>query len=214
MSPSWRVKPMTDFTWLRGENERKRSQFDSSWEATDRLLMREIDHLGCREVVLEMDVRPDQIRKTDGWIRADARPGTPGLRLVLDTAQRGTLEYKTDRYTKWQDNLRAIALSLENLRALNRWGVLTGEQYVGSLLELEARPMAIKAAAPRFADADEALKFLQSEQVSGIAGAAGLSTRMLWHHLVRLHHPDTSDETALWPEILEAKRVVEKAGLL
>ena len=44
----------------------------------------------------------------------------------------GPLQYATDTFTSWQDNLRAIALSLEALRAVNRYGVSRhGEQYRG-----------------------------------------------------------------------------------
>jgi len=42
------------------------------------------------------------------------------------------LGYATAEYDDWQDNLRAIALAMEALRAVDRYGVSKrGEQYQG-----------------------------------------------------------------------------------
>lgn len=46
----------------------------------------------------------------------------------------GRLAYATDMFDSWQDNVRAIALSLEALRAVERWGVSKGRQYTGFAL--------------------------------------------------------------------------------
>jgi hypothetical protein len=47
-------------------------------------------------------------------------------------SKHGPLSYPCDRYTQWQDNVRAIALSLEALRSVDRYGVTRrAEQYCG-----------------------------------------------------------------------------------
>lgn len=47
-------------------------------------------------------------------------------------SKHGPLAYATGEFDDWRDNLRAIALSLEALRAVDRYGVSKrGEQYRG-----------------------------------------------------------------------------------
>src|SRR5690606_7972875 len=79
--------------------------------------------------------------RLDGRPYADARPEHPGIILTLQS-KHGALSYPCDTYTTWQDNLRAIALALEALRKVDRYGVTKrGEQYRGFLaIEATAAP--------------------------------------------------------------------------
>lgn len=97
--------------------------------------------LGAEAVVVKLALTERDIRR-DGWPRRDARPAHPGVIIEFDS-RHGWLRYYDDQYTTWQDNLRALALSLEALRALGRWGALRGEQYVGSRPAIEAGPAGI-----------------------------------------------------------------------
>lgn len=57
-----------------------------------------------------------------------------GLRAVGVSfdSKHGPLTYETAEFATWQDNLRAIALGLEALRAVDRYGISKrGEQYRG-----------------------------------------------------------------------------------
>lgn len=109
---------------------RKASPFSSTYPATLELLERELNMLGAREAVLQLDLTEAEIR-TDGRPRANARPAHPGVVLSVETRY-GALQYATDVFDHWQDNLRAIALSLEALRRVDRYGVARrGEQYTG-----------------------------------------------------------------------------------
>ena len=81
-------------------------------------------------VVVQMALRENQIRR-DGFPRSEARPEHPGVILAFES-KFGPLKYATDRFTKWEDNIRAIALGLEALRAVDRYGITKrGEQYSG-----------------------------------------------------------------------------------
>ena len=72
---------------------------------------------------------------------ADATVEHPGVVLTAITRDHGTLIYSTDRYRaswrgvsgeSWKHNLRAIALGLEALRAVERHGIADrGQQYAG-----------------------------------------------------------------------------------
>ena len=128
MTPTYVIRPVSDRTNFTGKHQR--SQFATSWPNTERLLLSEVRHLRGRDLVIEVDVTEGDIR-LGGRIRATARPATPGVRVAFDSIH-GPLTYSTDRFTTWQDNVRAIALGLEALRKVDRYGITKrGEQYAG-----------------------------------------------------------------------------------
>lgn len=135
MTLDWRVVPIERWpgepTKRRQEHRfRTGSRRGVNWSATTDLLARELEHLRAKNILLQMAVTPRDIRK-DGWIRGDARPHHPGVILTFDS-KFGPLSYPCDTYFDWQANVRGIALALEALRAVDRYGVTRrGEQYTG-----------------------------------------------------------------------------------
>ena len=130
MSLPYVVRPLDP--WL-GPRTRfpDRSRFRSTWTDTLALLDREVEALGATSWVLQMDLREYDLRK-DGGIKANARPFSPAVRVSFTARPRGPLSFACDRYDEWQDNVRAVAKTLEALRAVDRYGVATtGEQYRG-----------------------------------------------------------------------------------
>lgn len=122
------VRPISDRTTFTGNHQR--SPFDSTWAATEQLLLREVQRLHGKNLVIEADFTERDIR-LDGRPRANARPATPAVRIAFDSIH-GPLTYATDRFTTWHDNVRAIALGLEALRKVDRYGITKrGEQYTG-----------------------------------------------------------------------------------
>lgn len=111
--------------------QRRRAPFSAGWSSTTLLLRRELDHLRAKDVVLELALREQDIR-LDGVPRAGApQPDHPGV-VVSFESMHGPLRYATDVFDRWQDNMRAIALGLEALRRVERYGIVKrGEQYVG-----------------------------------------------------------------------------------
>ena len=108
----------------------KRSQFSAGWSKTLELLERELSHLRARNIVIQADCDESQIR-LDGMLRASARMNSQGIILSFDSSH-GPLSYPCDRFDRWQDNVRAIALALEALRTVDRYGVTrNAEQYKG-----------------------------------------------------------------------------------
>ena len=132
MSAFYVVRPSD--LWLEEQTpahkRRSRYTFKASWSDTISLLEREVRHLRARDVVLQLDVAEKDIR-IDGMLRANASPNHPGVRISFDSIH-GPLTYATDSCTYWQDNVRSIALGLQALRAIDRYGVTKrGEQYAG-----------------------------------------------------------------------------------
>lgn len=109
---------------------RRESLFRAKYGDTLELLDRELEKLRATEIVLQVALEPREIR-LDGKPRADAKPSHPGIILTFKTKD-GPHSFPCDTYTTWKDNLRAIALTLEHLRAIDRFGVTKrGEQYAG-----------------------------------------------------------------------------------
>lgn len=108
------------------------SPFSAPWSSTRELLDREARHLGAREVVLETAHTPGQLTR-DGRPRAGSRPpGDPGVVVWLIGTGHGDLSYPCALTAWWEDNVRAVALALEALRKIDRYGVAnSGQQYHG-----------------------------------------------------------------------------------
>lgn len=129
MSDFFTVRPIV--LWPEPETRsRKRSPFSATYSETKALLCREVHHLGATSAVLQLAVTEADLR-LDGDLRASARPTHPGV-IVSFESRHGSLRYACDTYLSWQDNVRAIALTLEKLRAVDRYGAAKGgEQYRG-----------------------------------------------------------------------------------
>lgn len=111
--------------------QRINSRFKASYESTLGDLERELNFLNAKNVVLQIALDQKHIR-IDGSLRAGAPiPKHSGIILSFESTY-GHLTYPCDTFTNWKDNVRAITLSLEHLRAVDRYGVTKrGEQYAG-----------------------------------------------------------------------------------
>lgn len=108
------------------------SPFRATWTDTLTLIERELIMLNAprnKPWVLQLDVPESRIRK-DGGVYANTT-APPPVRVAFESRY-GPLLYTCDKFWKWQDNVRAIALSLEALRKVDRYGVAgSGQQYTG-----------------------------------------------------------------------------------
>jgi hypothetical protein len=137
--PIWPHKPTP--------NRRSSYTFRAGWQDTIDRIGYEIDRLGGSDAIIGAGFREGDIRR-DGLPRADARqPAHPGIELSFDS-RHGRLVYATDAYDDWQANARAIALGLEALRAVDRYGISSrGEQYAGWLQLETSAPSATRGRA-------------------------------------------------------------------
>lgn len=114
----------------RKAGDRRESPFSGTWQRTVDLLDRELFQLGARDVVIQGYFARGDIRM-DGFLRAGSRPTAPGI-IVSFKAKGADLSFPCDTFRQWKDNLRAIALALEALRKVERYGVTRqNEQYKG-----------------------------------------------------------------------------------
>lgn len=193
---AYTIRPISDRSAFTGKH--RRSQFDTSWPSTERLLEAEVRHLRGRNLVIEVDVTEGDLR-LDGRIRANARPSTPAVRVAFESADHGPLTYATDRFTTWQDNVRAVALGLEALRKVDRYGITKrGEQYRGF------RAIgASSGSSSSHMTADDAADVLTQY------GAGEVDPERAWRKARAATHPDRhgGDQT-LWDRVEQAARVL------
>jgi hypothetical protein len=198
----WQIRPLVTWTDPVTGNRRGSHLFRAGWPATLDLLLREFDYLdGTGPIVVQVDAQQSDIR-ADGRLKARARVGFPGV-VVSFASRFGPLRYATDAYEQqysgtlagWQANVRAIALALEALRAVDRYGVTRrGEQYQG----WTALPAAHAQGSRYFTDPGEALAWMK--RCAG-ADATG-DPKALYKLLGRRMHPDMPGGNAeLWERL-------------
>lgn len=107
----------------------KRSQFQSAYGKTLRDLDYELSRLRVVDVTIQAGFPADKIR-LDGWPYGKVVPEHPAVVLQF---RRGAdiLSFSSLKYASFEENLRAITLTLAALRAVDRYGVVEGEQYAG-----------------------------------------------------------------------------------
>ena len=108
----------------------KNSQFRAKYLATLDMLEDELNKLGAKLITIQAGYKIADIRN-DGWPRASAKPEHPACVLQFKDRKGQQLAFRASKYTAFEDNLRAIAMTLESLRAVDRYGVVEGEQYAG-----------------------------------------------------------------------------------
>lgn len=123
---------------LRSSYERKRAPFKASHTGTLRMLESELKQINAESVVVQLAIDANQFT-IEGRPYAQARSQHPGVivsftkRVRTKTGvSRFPLSFPCDTYQTWESNLRAIALALRALRAVDRYGVTqNAEQYTG-----------------------------------------------------------------------------------
>lgn len=192
----YEIRPLGTWTGPATE-DRPFCRFRADWTSTLDLLARETEHLGAELVVLQVDVRDGDIRR-DGMLAARARVGFPGVRVSF-TSIWGPQTYATDRYDDWRDNVRAIALSLEALRAVNRYGVSqSGEQYRGWTAIGNGQTAMT---------ADEALLLL-AEGANLSASVVRMDPQAAYRVAARRHHPDAGGSDDAFQRIAAARDIL------
>jgi hypothetical protein len=204
--PNARFRPIEQWPGkLRHWTERERSRFRAPWSKTLTLLRRELEHLDARTIVLQVAMREGDIRQ-DGYPRANAKAEHPGVILAFES-RHGPLSYAVDTYDDWQDNIRAIALALEALRAVDRYGVTRrGEQYRGwQAIEAPANGKMTAEQAARFIAEQSGIRLDASEvrQHGGMRADA-------YRAAARRLHPDAGGSHEAFTRLQEAKRVLDE----
>lgn len=211
------VRPLT--TWpgdLTPDYKRVRAQFSATLRKTLIDLDRELRHLGCKHAVMEVAIGAEDFR-LDGRPRAQARARHPGVVLSLPATNVGPLRYATDVFLTWQDNLRAIALGMDALRRVDRYGITKrGEQYAG----FRALPSGSGAGPEGGMTRDYAADLIAHAASWGGVVYDGPRVRddpderrEAFRRAARKAHPDAGGDRAFWDTIEQARRVLNGRGV-
>lgn len=201
------VRPISDRTPFGGDQ--KSNPFRATWRETLKLLDVELGYLEAVDIVLEVDADERHIR-VDGMLRADARVNSGAVRLAFDSIH-GPLTYATDRFygaysndpPDWQINVRAIALGLEALRKIERYGIVKRDEQYAGFKQLGAG----RAMPPSHMTTDVA-----TETIRHFADRGDMPVDQRLLELARRKtHPDQGGKLVDWHKVGDAGRVL---GLL
>jgi hypothetical protein len=131
-------RPIKDWPVGWPSDEWRHSPFKAGWGDTRVLLDREVEKLGADSATIQLDIRESAVR-IDGGLKEGSKVAYRGAILVVESADYGTLSYPCDAFgtfrlgnESWRENVRAIALGLEALRKVERYGIANrGQQYAG-----------------------------------------------------------------------------------
>lgn len=205
--------------------ERKNSPFRTGYRETLKLLDFELEKLNARSPVLIQSYHRERDIRIDGLLRPDAqKPDSPGVIITGDVwipdgtfNEQGAplgkyrpISFPCDKFFDWKDNLRAIALSLEALRKVDRYGVTkSGEQYRGW------------TALPPAPSTDS--KMTEDEAAIFIAGHSGVATVVVlksrdglesaYRAAARKLHPDAGGKDSDFVRLGQAVELLRKRFL-
>lgn len=185
----------------------KRSTFTSTLKLLDReLRMISANGILCQLAISLMDLT------RDGQIRANASPKHPGVILSFRKPVqrpgremiRVPLNFPCDRFTHWQDNLRAIAIALEDLRRIDRYGVTqNGQQYFGFKSLPPPGPTHEK-----IETVEDAARFVANGNADTVIKSAD-AWRQAYRERAAKAHPDAGGLPDDWERLQAAKTLLD-----
>lgn len=187
---------------------RTSSQFKAHYNATLDLLDRELEHAGASGVAVQLAVAEQDIA-ANGNLKGGRLTRHPGV-ILSYTCKGRQISFPCDKYSDWRENLRAIALSLEALRKVNRYGVSTGEEQYTGWARLEG-PAGSTAAPPKLSKA-EALAILSTAAGWPVIEFNGEVPANLveaaFREAAKKTHPDAGGNADDFKRVHEARQVL------
>lgn len=189
------------------------SRYRASYSNTMNLLRRELEHLSASSVLLEAHFQANEIRN-DGFPRSSARPSFPDVRLSFKSKV-GPLSFEGSTYDNWEDNLRAIALTMELLRDIERYGVVKGaQQYRGfkALPDGNAQPQSTSGTITPYQAAMLRLSLyaeISTDAFKAMVAKGYEGAREMYREASRRCHPDAGGSNEAMCKVNEAWRVIQ-----
>lgn len=186
---------------------RRHSPFKAAWRRVLDDLEREMRHLGAKDIIIEAETTLDWIRN-DGWPYSSAKFSGPSIAISF-TSKHGPMRFECGTYWDWQDNVRAVGLTLESLRTVDRYGAAkTAEQYRG----FSALPASIQG--QEWLTVEDAMRFLL-KVADGTSVNISIDDpkdlRQVYHAAAKCAHPDAGGSEQLMDKVNRARDFVEAA---
>jgi len=161
----------------------------------------ELGRMRATDCCIQIAVRDRDISRF-GELRADARPSHPGVVVFATHPRQGDLRFACDTYNRWWVNVRAVAMTLEALRGIARWGAVRDEQQFAGFRALPgatALTMGV-AAATQILATESGLPLPNPVSAEWIR-EAGRRARAATH-------PDIAKDRPRWDAVESALRVL------
>jgi hypothetical protein len=127
---------IAEFHNPRAAAARINSPFRAPWNRTLKLLDYELECLAAEDILIRAGFNAGALR-VDGWPKGNLSPDHPAV--ILSFVSGGApLAFPCDRFITYQDNIRAIALALEALRKVDRFGVTRSQEQYSGFRQIEA----------------------------------------------------------------------------
>lgn len=197
--------------------------FKAGWADTQEKLGRELEFLDADagSVILQLDADARDVRN-DGQLRANARVASRFVILSF-TGRHGAMSYPCDTYEatwgripSWQHNVRAIALGLEALRAVDRYGIAgRGQQYagyrqIGTGTAMSERQMTVEDAAEFIVLYADLLLLLSDDVPWTVLVIQDTQARaQAYRQAAKRLHPDVGGDPALFRRLTEARDLLD-----
>lgn len=195
----WRVWPGSETA------EPRSAPFKASWSKTLALLGRELNEIDAENIIVELNVPESSLRR-DGWIKENARCYTEGVILSFTSPNTGgAVRFPCDAFDDWQDNIRAIALGLEALRKVERYGITQRHEQFAGYRQITATSGTTMNAKGAAAIIEDNTFGFPSETILRDAAFAKKAIRAA----VNVTHPDKNNgDRSTYDDVETAKRVL------
>ena len=208
-----RFRPLKTWPKEQPKLARLHSSFKTAWPHTLDKLEHELKKLRAANIIVEAGFARADIRQ-DGWPISGREPEHPGVILKFIKQDQGELSFPCGNYHLWRANIHAIARTLENLRAIDRYGVTLGHQQYAGFAQLAApesqRAMTVEEAAGLVVGIARPQNEMAAQLVAMV-----VHDRMILNALYRdaaaAVHPDANGgDRDRWDRLEIAKAVLDK----
>lgn len=185
---------------------------NATYKRTFDLLRYELVRIGAVNVVLEAGFTDRQLRQ-DGTPRAETIPSHSTVRITFQKGK-DSLSFTCGGHGKWVQNVYLIGMTLERLRAIDRYGCIQGDEQYRGFSALPPGASSILAA--EWASVADAIRFLS--EVSGIPlniqpgqGIKPEALKHLYNAAAMKTHPDLhGGSEAMMAKVNRAHDFIEK----
>ena len=190
----------------------------ATWSKAFEKLRYELKRINATDVIVEAGYQPSQVR-ADGWPYSSAKPEHHCVRVSFKAQGKTALSFA---YNGWRDvelNVYMIALTLERLRAVERYGCTQANQQYAGWAQLPP------AASERVADwpnVEAAAAFLwcttgtHAEDLEKVKYLRVLADREVLQRVYRdaakRAHPDQGGTPELMATVNSCREVLERNG--
>lgn len=184
----------------------------ANWSKAFEKLRYELARIKATDVVVEAGYKPEQVR-ADGWPYSNAKPAHGDVRVSFK--HNGVpMAFTCAHWKQTELNAYLIAMTLERLRAIDRYGCTkSGQQYAG-WSQLPPGTGRGPIVANAFATVEDAARFLlrtaklrEGDVANVIASPDTLVT--VYRAAAKVAHPDTGGNTETFARVNAAKEMIE-----